>query len=314
MSEGTPKPATCPRCRGPLAYGHATATRMRCGRRFGKAFLRGGLGLGHLTEGRSRESARHEPSPEADREQRQPERAEQEQERPLRMTGTRPLRMTGTRPHDRRCADRCEAMIADGRIFRARAPTLACAGGRHLRPRARSSFPRRPPGAPRASRTLMPDHTGARCGSGMGSSRRPVRGMSLRPRPMITAVNCRARRNRATGGHGRNRSLRLLLLLLLRGRGLLGRLPRRQERQGVDVPVRVGRSTDAEIHVRLGPLGITARADRADDVALAHLRPDRDPDRAEVNERHRPPVLGADRQAQPLMGQPPRVRDDTRRG
>src|SRR3954471_24690582 len=28
MSDGTPGPATCPRCRGPLAYGQATATRI----------------------------------------------------------------------------------------------------------------------------------------------------------------------------------------------------------------------------------------------------------------------------------------------
>jgi hypothetical protein len=279
---------------------------MRCGRRFGKAFLRGGLGLGHLTEGRSRESARHAPSPEADREQRQPERAEQKQERPLRMTGTR--------PHDRRSADRREAKSADGRLFRAKAPTLACAGARHLRPRARSSFPRRPRGAPRASRTLMPDHNGPRCGSSMGSRRRPVRCMSMRRRQMITAVRCRARKNRPTGGHGSNRSLRLLLLRLLGRRGLLGCVPGRQERQGIDVPVRVGRATDAQVHIRLGPLGVAARADRADDVALAHLRPDRDPDRAEVDERGRPPVLGADRQAQPLMGQLPRVRDDAGRG
>jgi hypothetical protein len=279
---------------------------MRCGRRFGKGFLRGVLGLGHLTEGRSRESARHEASPDADREQRQPERAEQEQERPLRMSGTR--------PHDRRCTDRREAMIADGRLFRARAPTLTWAGARHLRPRARPSFPRRPPGAPRASRTLTPDPIGSRRGSGTGSSRRPLRGMSMRRRPMVTAVRCRARRNHPTGGHGSNRSLRLLLLRLLGRRGLLGRLPRRQERQGIDVPVRVGRATDAEVHVGLGPLGVTARADRADDIALAHLRPDRDPDRAEVDECDRPTILGADRQAQPLMGQLPRVRDDAGRG
>jgi len=221
--------------------------------------------------------------------------------------------MTGTRPH-RRCADRREAAIADSRLSRTRAPTLACAGARHRRPGARSSLPRRPPGAPRASRTLTPDLTGSRRGSGTGSSRRPVRGMSMRRRPLITAVRCRARSNRPTGRHGRNRSLRLLLLLLLRRRGLLGRLPGRQERQGIDVPVRVGRATDAEIHVRLGPLGVTARADRADDVALAHLRPDRDPDRAEVDERDRPAVPGADRQAQPLMGQLPRVPDDPGRG
>jgi hypothetical protein len=279
---------------------------MRCGRRFGKAFLRGGLGLGHLTEGRSRESAGREPSPEADREQRRPERAEHEQESSLRMTGTRAC--------DRRRADRRQAMIADGRLSRARVPTLARAGVRHRRPRTRSSFPRRPPRAPRASRTLTPDHTGPRCGSGMGSSRRAVRGMSMRRRPMITAARCRARRSRPTRGHGRSGRLHLLLLRLLGRRRLLRRLPGRQERHGIDVPVRIGRSTDAEIDVWLGPLGLTTRTDRADDVALAQVGPDGDPDRAEVDERDRPPVLGADRQAQPLMGQPARVRDDTGRG
>src|SRR5215471_4812935 len=30
-SDGTPNPATCPMCRGPLAYGQATETRMRSG-------------------------------------------------------------------------------------------------------------------------------------------------------------------------------------------------------------------------------------------------------------------------------------------
>jgi hypothetical protein len=279
---------------------------MRCLRRFGKAFLRGRLGLGHLTEGRSRESARHEPSPEADREQRRPERAEHEQETSLRLTRTRTC--------DRRCADRREATIADGRQSRARVPTLACAGPRHRRPRTRSSFPRGPPHAPRASRTLTPDHTGPTCGSGMGSSRRPLRGMSARRRPMMTAVRCRARRRRPTRGHGRSGRLHLLLLRLLGRRGLLRRLPGRQERQGIDVPVRIGRSPDAEIDVRLGPLGLTTGTDRADDVALAQVGPDRDPDRTEVDERDRPPVLGADRQAQPLMGQPPRVRDDAGRG
>ena len=35
--------------------------------------------------------------------------------------------MTGTRTCDRRCADRREAAFADGRLSRARVPTLACA-------------------------------------------------------------------------------------------------------------------------------------------------------------------------------------------
>jgi hypothetical protein len=191
---------------------------MRCGRRFGKAFLRGGLGLGHLTEGRSRESARHEPAAEADREQRQPERAEEKRE------GS--LRMAGTSPHDRWCADRREALIAGGRLARARVPTSVYAGAKHRRPWARGPFRHRPPSGRSPSRALTPDHTGPRCGSGMGPSRRPVRGMAMRRRSMITAVRCRARRSHLTCGHGRNRRLRLLLLLLGR-RGLLGRVPGR---------------------------------------------------------------------------------------
>jgi hypothetical protein len=196
---------------------------MRCGRRFGKAFLRGGLGLGHLTEGRSRESARHEPAAETDREQRQPERAERKQE------GS--LRMAGTSPHHRRCDDRRGAVIAGGRLARARVPTSVYAGARHRRPWARSSFRHRPPSGRSGSRAPTPDHTGPRCGSGMGPSRRtrrgrrPVRGMSMRRRPTITAVRCRGRRNHTMGGHGRNRRLRLLLLL--GRRGLLGRVPGR---------------------------------------------------------------------------------------
>jgi hypothetical protein len=95
---------------------------------------------------------------------------------------------------------------------------------------------------------------------------------------------------------------------------LFGGVSRRQERQRVDVAVRVRRVADAEIDVRLCPDGLAARADRADDVALAEPRPNRDPDRAEVNQRDRPGVLGADGQAQPLPRQSPGERHDTRRG
>src|SRR5919109_94450 len=59
MSDGPPNPATWPRCLGPLAYGQATAMRIRCGLRFGKAFLRAGLSRGHLTEGLSRRRRGH---------------------------------------------------------------------------------------------------------------------------------------------------------------------------------------------------------------------------------------------------------------
>src|SRR3954463_11717016 len=50
MPDGTPKPATWPMCRGPLAYGQATATRMRRGTplRGTSALMKvdGGFGIG----------------------------------------------------------------------------------------------------------------------------------------------------------------------------------------------------------------------------------------------------------------------------
>jgi hypothetical protein len=66
----------------------------------------------------------------------------------------------------------------------------------------------------------------------------------------------------------------------------------------------------AEVHGRLAALGITARPDRADDIALADLASLGDADRAEMDERDRPAVLGADGQAQALSRQAPRERDD----
>lgn len=102
-------------------------------------------------------------------------------------------------------------------------------------------------------------------------------------------------------------------LLLLGRRGLLGSQAGRQKCQRIDVPVRFRGVTNAEVHIRLRPLGLAARPDRADHVALAHLGPDRDPDRPEVDERDRPAVLGADRQAQTLMRHLTGICDDAAR-
>ena len=90
MSEGTPKPATCPRCLGPAAYGHATAIRIRCDGRFGKTLLRAGLGRGHLTEGVPGQTPGHphvdrRPTPDGTHcNQGKPECPEREQEDTLR--------------------------------------------------------------------------------------------------------------------------------------------------------------------------------------------------------------------------------------
>ena len=65
---------------------------------------------------------------------------------------------------------------------------------------------------------------------------------------------------------------------------------------------------------RLRPLGLAARTGRADDVALADLSPDGHPDRAQVDERHRPAILGSDRQAETLSRQSSGERDHSARG
>jgi hypothetical protein len=80
----------------------------------------------------------------------------------------------------------------------------------------------------------------------------------------------------------------------------LRRRPRRQQRHRVDVPVRISRVADAQVNVRLRPLGVAARPDRSDHVSLHDGRPDGDADRAEVDERDRPAIRGPHRQAQPL--------------
>src|SRR5437660_10428833 len=63
MSDGTPGPATWPRCRGPLAYGHATATRIFFGGVLSAySFARSGRAHDHTNghETRSRGGRQHE--------------------------------------------------------------------------------------------------------------------------------------------------------------------------------------------------------------------------------------------------------------
>jgi hypothetical protein len=61
--------------------------------------------------------------------------------------------------------------------------------------------------------------------------------------------------------------------------------PCRQQRQRIDVTLRVACRADAEVHVRLDVIGNTARTDCADERSLGHLRAARNGDRAEVEQR-----------------------------
>ena len=62
--------------------------------------------------------------------------------------------------------------------------------------------------------------------------------------------------------------------------------------------------------VRLGSLGVSARADRPYDLALADRRSDANRNRPQVDEGDRVPVLGADRQTAPFARELAGERDD----
>ena len=87
----------------------------------------------------------------------------------------------------------------------------------------------------------------------------------------------------------------------------------RKKAQGIDVPVRIARQADAEVQVRLGPLGVTRPAERPDRIALIDRRAPSDPQRAEVDERDGVAVGGTDRDRASTPGDRSREGDDCRR-
>jgi hypothetical protein len=111
----------------------------------------------------------------------------------------------------------------------------------------------------------------------------------------LRSGNRRIRTDRFSRGHsGRRRLLRRP------GLRLTGR-PWRKERKRIDVPVRIRGQTDAEVDVRLRPLDVAARPDRAHDVAFLERRARSRADRSQVDERDRVAVGRANRQAQPFV-------------
>jgi hypothetical protein len=69
--------------------------------------------------------------------------------------------------------------------------------------------------------------------------------------------------------------------------------------------VRFGGQANAEVDVRLSPLGVPARADRAYDLAFRDRGACSHADRSEMDERDRVAVGRANRQAQPFVRQLP---------
>jgi hypothetical protein len=146
------------------------------------------------------------------------------------------------------------------------------------------------------------DSRGRRDGSGLGRSRivgdtcgHRGRRRGLRRGLRLGGRRLR-RRDRLRVGRGDDGSR---LRCRVGGRlGRLGRRPCRQKRKRVEVPVRVGRNANAEVNVRNPELRLARRADRADDRALLDRGVPLDRDRAEVDERDRVPVVGANRHRQ----------------
>jgi hypothetical protein len=118
--------------------------------------------------------------------------------------------------------------------------------------------------------------------------------------PSVDRIRCRRR----LGAGRRDRRSRCPLGPLL---------PPREERQRIDVPVRFGRQPYSQMDVCHGMLGLARRADGADDVALGDRRADADGDRAEVDERDREPIRGANREREAGTGHEPRKADTARR-
>lgn len=98
------------------------------------------------------------------------------------------------------------------------------------------------------------------------------------------------------------------------GSGCRCRRDDREERDRVEIPVRIGGEPDAEVDVGPVDLGRARRADGSDRIAFGDgvSLPDRA--RAEMRQRDREPVVRADRDRDAARGERARVRDGAARG
>jgi hypothetical protein len=160
---------------------------------------------------------------------------------------------------------------------------------------------------------------GARGGPRRANRRGTGRTLRSRPRRRLAC-------SRRTGGNDRGGGAARLVLLRSRAkllrrhlrapgersrRGRDGRRCRRrslgsrcgawrQQRQRVDVPLRVTRHPDPQVHIRHVDLRLARRADQAHGLPFGHAVPRRDRDRAEMEERDCEAVGRPDRQCAPV--------------
>ena len=96
------------------------------------------------------------------------------------------------------------------------------------------------------------------------------------------------------------------------GCGWCGR-SRRQQRQGIDIALRITRHPNTEVDERFRPLDHTARADGSNDRSFGDERTARHGDRTEMNERHGVAERNLDRHGPAPGRDRPGKRHDTRR-
>ena len=207
----------------------------------------------------------------------------------------------GRRAHPRQR----EAPSAPARALLSGAPTEGPSArgprtnGSHAGRRAEHAEPA--PGGTAASASGSPAHAESRAGA---SPRIVAADTGFPPRPAVTAAA--DKRDGATSGAATGGACGCTCGRLL---GPVAPAPApagEAERQRIDVAVRIRGEADAEMDIRLRPLGLAARADSANDVALADLSSDGSPNRSQVDERDRPAVLGSDRQGRdPVAGMRP---------
>jgi hypothetical protein len=303
-------------CRGPLAYGHATATRIDCGVRFSEVFLRLDRGLGHLTEHvfvqRAPHGDRRASPPTHHSERAQAEAHEREAEEP------NPRTIVVTRGG------------AFARLPRNSPERSSHGGGRGAPNRRLLRGERARPPLPRPSRSrggALPPYNwnarplhragrpgGARCGRGRPGCSSGPRGSSSRRghrRRMRGGPRCHRRPRRRLGlPRGGSRRLHRCGLgsrSRIRGAALAGR----KQGQRVEVPVRLGGQPNAEVHRGHSPflapeLGCCDHVALHDGCANAHA------EGAEMQERDRVAVLGPQGDRPAAAGNRSRERDHAR--
>jgi hypothetical protein len=298
--------------RGPFAYGHAGATRIRWGRDI-ESSVEGRLRSSHLTSGLR---VSRLPAPEQGR-------AEHRQQRGERQLPGRSVSGGGepSGASDRRRGTRCQVgwrgntyRGGPGRLLR---PVFArvthwLAARERLVPRPRRMRRRNP--LPAGDRLRNRPRTGR---GRPGPHRAPDRRLRLhqRGRRGRTLAACSSRRGRSSGRRGRRPRCRRGRNDDRRRRGRRSRSGRhrrgtgRQQRQRVDVALRIVGAPDAEVDVRHVDLRLARRTDRPNRLTLGDAVAGAHRDRTEMKQRHRVPVPRPDRQRAAVHGEPTGERD-----